>query len=114
MMHCLSGAIPASVVGVSCIAAGIHSWLLDTLNALVAQTLFDLEELLGCLILLRVTGDTDGGVPSGTFRSQEVSIDLMLDRLNDVLSSLMIGVTVIIPPIEAGLVLGVIQLTVMD
>ena len=53
-------------------------------------------------------------VPSGAFRTQEVPIDRLLDICNRGFSTLMRRVGVLVPPIEAGLVARVVELTVMD
>ena len=58
-MHSLSAAVPASVIGVPCVRAHVHSRLLQLLNLLVVEALFDVKELLADGVLVWVTCRTD-------------------------------------------------------
>ena len=114
MMDSFSGAVPASVICVARVGTSVHLGLFNRLNALVLQALLNFEELLSSRLIGRVSGRADSIIPSGAFRSQEVSIDGVLNIRDGRLCALMTRVRVLIPPVEARLIPSIIQLAVMD
>lgn len=45
-MDKLSGRVPAGVVRIACVGAGVHPLVLDTFNLLILQALLNVEQLL--------------------------------------------------------------------
>ena len=65
-VDCLSRGVPTGVVSVASIGACIDTRLLELLNFLVLQALFDLKELLRRRVLVWVASGAHGGVPLGS------------------------------------------------
>lgn len=114
MMDGFSRAIPASVVCVSSICSCINFGLISSLNFFIFQTLLDLEKLLRSRFIGRMSRCTNGIIPSWALSTKEIAIDGMLDVGDGSLGALMIWVGVLIPSVEASLVSGIVQLTVMN
>ena len=114
MVNSFRGAIPARVVSIASISAGVHSLLTNRCELLIAQATLNIKELLGDLLICWVTRSTDTGVPSWLLCAEEVAIDLMLHRRDCVLDLGVLRVSVVLPPSEARLVTSVILLAVMD
>ena len=114
MMNGFGWSIPASVIRIASISACINFWLFDSLNALVFQTLLNFEKLLSSCVIFRMASRTHGTFPSGTLRAQEVAVNSVLDISDGGFGALVGWVCVLIPPVEASLVLSVVQLTVMN
>ena len=113
-MHHLSRVVPASVVGVAGVAAGVDALLLHRRQLLVAQTLLNIEQLLGDLVLVGMAHDADARVPRGLLRAQEVAINLVFDLPDGALDIRVLRVRVVLPAREASLVASVVLLAVMD
>lgn len=113
-MNRLGGSVPASVVCITRVCASVHSWLLHLLNALILQAFLDFKQLLSRRFFIEMACSADSWVPFGTFRAQEVAIDFFLYLRNNCFGFLVIRVVVVLPPVEACLVLAVVELAVMD
>ena len=106
--------VPAGVVGVTGVAACVHAWLLDLCDFLVLQAFLDFEQGLTCRINLWMAGRAHCTVPSRALGAEEVAVNGLLDVSDCLLGLLMVGVRVLLPPVEARLVAPVVQLAVMD
>ena len=102
------------MVGVASVCSCVHFGLFDALDALIFQTPLNFEKLLRRGIISRVTSCADSSVPLWTLRAQEVAVDSVLDFADCGLGSLMSWVRVLVPSVEARLILSVVQLTVMN
>ena len=102
------------MIRIASIRARVHFGLFDILDAFIFQTLLDFEKLLSCCLILRVPDRADSIVPLGALRAQKVPVDGRLDLSDGGFRALMRRVRVLIPPVEARLVLRVVQLAVMD
>ena len=114
MVNCFGWTIPSSMVGVASVSSCIHFGLFDALDALIFQTPLNFEKLLRRGIISGVTSCADSSVPLWTLRAQEVAVDSVLDFADCGLGSLMSWVRVLVPSVEARLILSVVQLTVMN
>ena len=63
MVDSLVAHVPAGVVGVAGVSARVHGLVLGGLRFRVSQASFDVHEGVTGLFILRMTGDTDSGVP---------------------------------------------------
>jgi len=63
---------------------------------------------------MAVAGGADRVVPGRVLCTQEVAVNIFLDHLYHNLGALMVGICVLLPPVEASLVLLVVQLAVMN
>ena len=102
------------MISVARVGARVNLRLFNGLNALVFQALLNVEKLLSCRLIGRVSSRADSIVPSGAFRSQEVTINGMLDICDGGFRALMKRVRVLVPSVEARLIPSVIQLAVMN
>ena len=102
------------MISIARVGARVHLGLLNRLDALVFQALLNFEKLLSSRFIGRMSGRADSVIPSRAFRSQEVSIDGVLDIDDRLFGALMTRVRVLVPPVEARLIASVIQLTVMN
>ena len=113
-MDGLSRAVPAGVVSVTSVGASVDTRVSDSLDSFILQTLFDFEQLLSSDVLMAVAGGADRVVPGRVLCTQEVAVNIFLDHLYHNLGALMVGICVLLPPVEASLVLLVVQLAVMN
>jgi len=102
------------VVSVTSVSTGVDTRLLCFLNLLVFQALFDFEKLLSCAFDVGMSNDSDRVIPGWTLRTQEVAINFFFNLGNYCLGMLVVWIVVLFPPVEAGLIFRVIQLTVMN
>ena len=102
------------MISIARVGARVHLGLLNRLDALVFQALLNFEKLLSSRFIGRMSGRADSVIPSRAFRSQEVSIDRVLNIVDGRFGALMTRVRVLVPPVEARLIASVIQLTVMN
>lgn len=63
MMNSLVAHVPARVVRVARISARVNRLVLRALGLLVSHTSLDVHECVAGLFILRMTDDTDSGVP---------------------------------------------------
>ena len=111
----LCGIVPSSMVGIPSVSTCVHLRLLNFLNLLVSQPLLDLEELPRSGCISGVSCGTNSVIPSWFLSAEEVTVDGKFDIVDDASGALMIWIRVLlIPPVEAGLITGVIELTVMN
>ena len=102
------------MISIACVGACVNLGLLNRLDALVFQALLNFEKLLSSRFIGRMSSRADSVIPSRAFRSQEVSIDRVLNIVDGRFGALMTRVRVLVPPVEARLIASVIQLTVMN
>ena len=103
------------MVGIPSVSTCVHLRLLNFLNLLVSQPLLNLEELPRSGCVSGVSCGTNSVIPSWFLSAEEVTVDGKFDIVDDASSALMIWIRVLlIPPVEAGLITGVIELTVMN
>lgn len=76
--------IPASVVSITSISASIELLVLNSLNFLVTEAFFNIEELFGDLVFVRVADHADASVPLRSLCTEEVAVDFLFDRLNGI------------------------------
>ena len=114
MVNSFSGAVPTCVISIARISARVDLRLFYPLDALVFQALLNFEKLLSSRLIGRMPSRANSVIPSGTFRSKEVTIDGVLDICDRLFRSLVTRVSVLVPPVEASLISSVIQLTVMN
>lgn len=114
MVHSLSRSIPSCVISVASIRACVHFRLFDVLDALIFQTLLNFEKLLRSSIIVRVTRGAHSTFPLGPLRPQEVAVNSVLNFTDCGFGALMRRICVLVPPVEARLILSIVQLTVMN
>ena len=102
------------MVSITSISACIDFRVLKRLNIFVAQALLNLEELSRSGFIYGMSSGAHGVVPGRLLRAEEVAVDCMFNIVDYGPGLLLIRISVLIPSVEAGLIPGVIKLTVMD
>ena len=107
--------VPASVIGIPSVTACVNLRFLNFLNLLVSQPFLNLEKLPRSSCINGMSGGTNSVIPCWSLSAEEVPVDGKFNIVDNTSGLLMIRIRVLlIPPVEAGLVTSVIQLTVMN
>ena len=61
-----------------------------------------------------MAGRSNGLIPCWLLGAQKVTVNLLLNDSNGLFGLLMIWVVVFLPPVEASLILSIVQLAVMN
>ena len=97
------------------VAACINLRLLNFLNLLVSQSLLNLEKLPRSCFINGVSCGANSVIPCWFLSAEEVTVDGKFNIVDNASGALMIWIRVLlIPSVEAGLITGIVKLTVMN